>query len=219
MKNTYANKPNTLQGFTSLYPYTKPSIKYSSKQQAFTIVELLIVIVVIAILAAISIAAYTNIQQRAKNTAIINAASQSLKMIQSYIAMNGDYPLRYNACITVDSGCQVDLNSDSIISSNSTFNTIMATVGTLPKSVPVEGSRWYGITYGYSASTTFDGVSQPVILRYYLSGKDQQCGIPRVMKRTAVTGVLVTSIDGFTSYVAGPDKTACLISISGPAHS
>ena len=75
MKNTYANKPNTLQGFTSLYPYTKPSIKYSSKQQAFTIVELLIVIVVIAILAAISIAAYTNIQQRAKNTAIINAAS------------------------------------------------------------------------------------------------------------------------------------------------
>ena len=34
----------------------------NKKAQAFTIVELLIVIVVIAILAAISIAAYTNIQ-------------------------------------------------------------------------------------------------------------------------------------------------------------
>ena len=189
------------------------------KAHGFTIVELLIVIVVIAILAAISIAAYTNIQQRAKNTAIINAASQSLKMIEAYIAANGTYPSKYSACITVDSGCQVDLNSDSIISSNSTFNTIMATVGTLPKSVPVEGSRWYGITYGYSAPTTFDGVSQPAVLRYYLSGKEQQCAVQGVMKRTDVSSVLVTSTDGFTSYVASPDKTECVISISGPAHS
>ena len=194
-----------------------PNIR--TKLHGFTIVELLIVIVVIAILAAISIAAYTNIQQRAKNTAIINAASQSLKMIEAYIAANGTYPSKYNACITVDSGCQVDLNSDSITSSNSTFNTIMATVGTLPKSVPVEGSRWYGITYGYSAPTTFDGVSQPAVLRYYLSGKEQQCAVQGVMKRTDVSSVLVTSTDGFTSYVASPDKTECVISISGPAHS
>ena len=82
----------------------------NKKAQGFTIVELLIVIVVIAILAAISIAAYTNIQQRAKNTAIINAASQSLKMIQAYIAETGAYPLVSATgypviCITTDSGC------------------------------------------------------------------------------------------------------------------
>ena len=60
-----------------------------AKTSGFTIVELLIVIVVIAILAAVSIAAYTNIQQRAKNAVIINAASQSLKMIEAYIAETG----------------------------------------------------------------------------------------------------------------------------------
>jgi prepilin-type N-terminal cleavage/methylation domain-containing protein len=46
------------------------SRKLAKRQQAFTIVELLIVIVVIAILAAISIVAYNGIQQRAKASAI-----------------------------------------------------------------------------------------------------------------------------------------------------
>ena len=40
------------------------------KAHGFTIVELLIVIVVIAILAAIAIAAYTNIQDRANDAVV-----------------------------------------------------------------------------------------------------------------------------------------------------
>ena len=48
------------------------------KQKGFTIVELLIVIVVIAILAAISMAAYTNITARA-NTSTAAAAAKSVK--------------------------------------------------------------------------------------------------------------------------------------------
>ena len=191
----------------------------NKKAQGFTIVELLIVIVVIAILAAISIAAYTNIQQRAKNTAIINAASQSLKMIEAYVAANGTYPATWSSCITVESGCQADPTTDTVVSVSPIFNARMATIGTLPKSVPVEGGRLCGVTYSYASLTTFDGVSRPVVLRYYLLGKDQQCGIQGVMKRTGVLSVLVTSTDGFTSYIAGLGKTECVISIPGPAHS
>jgi prepilin-type N-terminal cleavage/methylation domain-containing protein len=56
----------------------------NKKAHGFTIVELLIVIVVIAILATISIAAYTNIQDRAKNAATISAVEQTIKAIHMY---------------------------------------------------------------------------------------------------------------------------------------
>ena len=52
-----------------------------AKQSGFTIVELLIVIVVIAILAAITIVSYNGIQNRAKESAAQSAASQIAKKI------------------------------------------------------------------------------------------------------------------------------------------
>ena len=63
------------------------------KAQGFTIVELLIVIVVIAILAAISIAAYTNIQNRANDSAVKSDLAQFAKQIQLIYAEKGEYPV------------------------------------------------------------------------------------------------------------------------------
>jgi prepilin-type N-terminal cleavage/methylation domain-containing protein len=58
----------------------------------FTIVELLIVIVVIAILAAITIVAYNGIQSRANDSAVQSDISQYAKKIQLFIADNGRPP-------------------------------------------------------------------------------------------------------------------------------
>jgi len=55
-----------------------------NKQSGFTIVELLIVIVVIGILAAISIVAYSGIQQRARDAVRINDISQLQRAIEMY---------------------------------------------------------------------------------------------------------------------------------------
>lgn len=62
------------------------------KKTGFTIVELLIVIVVIAILAAISITAYNGIQIRASNTARVNEAKAWQRLFESYKASTGSYP-------------------------------------------------------------------------------------------------------------------------------
>ena len=69
------------------------TMKTWAKQPGFTIVELLIVIVVIAILAAITIVAYTGIRERSQDSAQASALSQSVTKVQAYAAENADsYP-------------------------------------------------------------------------------------------------------------------------------
>lgn len=54
----------------------------------FTIVELLIVIVVIGILAAITIVAFNGVQQRSRDAAVKAAASQAARKIEAYKVLN-----------------------------------------------------------------------------------------------------------------------------------
>lgn len=58
----------------------------------FTIVELLIVIVVIAILAAISIVAYTGVQDRAHASKAASSIDAYVKILEMYKADHGVYP-------------------------------------------------------------------------------------------------------------------------------
>lgn len=74
---------------------------FRNGQRGFTIVELLIVIVVIAILAAIVIVAYNGIQNRANDTAIQADLRNLAVQVYNYQTMNGDYPTgNYNLGIT-----------------------------------------------------------------------------------------------------------------------
>lgn len=60
------------------------------RSSGFTIVELLIVIVVIAILAAITIVAYSGVTGRAKATAAQAGVKTASEKVLAYMAMNGD---------------------------------------------------------------------------------------------------------------------------------
>jgi prepilin-type N-terminal cleavage/methylation domain-containing protein len=62
------------------------------KQQGFTIVELLIVIVVIGILAALVITTFTGIQKKARDTERQTDIKAVHGQVEAYYAQNGRYP-------------------------------------------------------------------------------------------------------------------------------
>lgn len=64
-----------------------------SNNKGFTIVELLIVVVVIAILAALSLVAYNGITSRSKEVAAEARLSSLVKEIELYQVQNGQYPV------------------------------------------------------------------------------------------------------------------------------
>lgn len=70
----------------------------------FTIVELLIVIVVIGILAALVISAYGNVTKRAVAASLQSDLHNSAKQLKAYHAANGAYPAAIDDCPTPSSG-------------------------------------------------------------------------------------------------------------------
>jgi prepilin-type N-terminal cleavage/methylation domain-containing protein len=64
----------------------------TTKRGGFTIVELLIVIVVIGILAAITIIAYTGITSQARQAQLLGNVETYAKALSNYKTLNGDYP-------------------------------------------------------------------------------------------------------------------------------
>jgi prepilin-type N-terminal cleavage/methylation domain-containing protein len=87
-------------------------VEKENLQHGFTIVELLIVIVVIAILAAISVVAYTGIQERANASVIQNDLANVAKKIHLLRAETGEYPVG-GASIATDGASAVGVHAAS----------------------------------------------------------------------------------------------------------
>ncbi len=63
-----------------------------TKSNGFTIVELLIVIIVLGILAALVISAFKGVRERAYNAKVLSNARQYISGLEAYRAMYGVYP-------------------------------------------------------------------------------------------------------------------------------
>lgn len=152
----------------------------NSRLKGFTIVELLIVIVVIAILAAISIVAYSGIQQRSKETKLLSGVSTYVKTFQQYKAVNSAYPTdsgclgagyQSNSCwydgSTAALGVNVNLDSSlaQFISTKYDFGPERMAIG-------ISSLNRGGLAY-FNNDATYGNR-----LVYYLSGINRSCGIP-----------------------------------------
>ncbi len=66
--------------------------KSRSANSGFTIIELLVVVVIIAVLAAITIFALNSIQTRARNSAALATSHTFTKKVSAYYQLVGSYP-------------------------------------------------------------------------------------------------------------------------------
>lgn len=145
-----------------------------NRRSGFTIVELLIVIVIIAILAAITIVAYNGVQKRAENTKTITAANQTIKLLSMYKSLNGSYPSGFTyACVGdyPNNVCQSFTSTGTMeVGEQDAFKTAIATVGTMPQPSTVFSTTASGRT---AAGVYYRANVQDVV--YRLNGTDAEC--------------------------------------------
>lgn len=178
--------------------------------KGFTIVELLIVIVVIAILAAISIVAYTGIQQRSNNAATISKAKQVVKLVKAQQAIlgGGSVSGTSNQCMTLDNECTSDTGT-ALTSSNTNIVNALSDVGQLPASTTAEAGGKYGVRYNHWTVRTFNGVVTPMQVTYFLQGNAVKCELANIRHQNEQHAN--TSTTGYTA--TDGSSTTCVVSI------
>lgn len=99
----------------------------TNTRYGFTIVELLIVIVVIGILAAITIVAYNGIQGRARDTQRVQNMQSIVKALELYKTTNGVYP----SAVGTANAAGWEVSHDGTTATN--FLSALVTSNTVPK--------------------------------------------------------------------------------------
>lgn len=210
--------------------------RHNQRRYGFTIVELLIVIVVIGILAAIVIVAYNGTQQRARNAQRISSAKQWQKIILAYTTTNSAYPGNLisggsHTCLGTGNETNWDANpnEDCAWSNNSKHPDVavnsgfQSVFGTLPANTADRlkisfGGATFAGGYSIRAGDTIlrtDGtaVAKYPTLLYWLEGNNQDCVLRPVVVSSPALQVSDTA--SFT-YNDGA-STFCRIALPEPA--
>lgn len=159
-----------------MWAKTKTSSITKNTSRGFTIVELLIVIVVIAILAAITVVAYNGIQKRASDAQRRSDLTAIAKALELYYIDNNRYPAGSGSTtINASWSTTADASWQNLATA---LQPYMAKLPTDPISSPgvaVTGSSGYNYAY-YANTSTFCGaaVGKMYIIVYRLEGSPQE---------------------------------------------
>lgn len=204
------------------------NVSRQDKIPGFTIVELLIVVVVIAILATITAIAYTNFQERARVSAADSSLAQITKKLALYKAEYETYPSNLSSI-----GVQNEGNVTFDYSSAGAGFCLSATVATITRlvsaalqtpgsgSCEVAPSKWT-----YSGGTTYDGTKDQIQLNPSLSGVARSPLVANNGRTSARISVEVYATQPapnytpdsnvhFSSYYYGSDKVSSATNTTG----
>lgn len=125
-------------------------MKMRVSSKGFTLVELLIVVIVIGILAAITVVAYQGMQIRARNAQRVQDVKVIAKAIELYYIDNGTFP---NSICNLGAGCRINgsWNSTSDASwSNLESQLVPTYMSKLPQDPLASTANNAGIFGGYN---------------------------------------------------------------------
>lgn len=140
----------------------------NKRRRGFTIIELMVVIIVISILAAITLLAYNGVQQRARNSQTASAVQAYLKTLNVYLNDNGAYPTitpstTYFVCLGDDYPSNECWRAGaSVYYENDPMNTLMKNF--LGENIPMPGlppaRNYSGIIYVPESASIVNGTYQ-----------------------------------------------------------
>lgn len=155
---------------------TNPPTQTSNMHRGFTIVELLIVIVVIAILASISVVAYNGIQQRSRDSIRKSDINALAKALELHFVDRGSYTQPENRGTDYSTDGSGDWATDSDLRD-------LVTGGYVQK-LPIDPTNNASYYYSYEPWNAGDGGYGPAGMAYDLCARLEQGGNYCVNKRT-----------------------------------
>ena len=144
------------------------------RQSGFTIVELLIVIVVIGILAAITIASFNGVTSKAYNARVQSAVNVYAKTINAYNAENGAWPPQTVGCLGAgyaSNQCWSGTNGN--ITVNTDLDTALSPY--ISRKPEMDAALMQYTNVDKRTGVVYWNNSNGVRLEYYLKGRDQKC--------------------------------------------
>ncbi len=184
------------------------SVRTTTRSHGFTIVELLIVIVVIGILAALVLNSYSGVQRNARNAQTAHAIEAYKKGLMAYAVLNGAYP-NYYGCL--GQGYPGGTCFGGWSESAGLSNALKTTMGSTLPLGGVGGSANNGPAFWSSAGSfyTLDGVSTAFILYMIDTTGDPnpKCPVGPIISGTGYPNFLTSNPAGATSW----DGNQCFI--------
>ena len=165
-----------------------------NKQTGFTIVELLIVIVVIAILAAITIVAFNGIQGRARDSQRVQDLKSIVKALELYKTANGSYP----AAVGTANASGWEVSHDGTNATN--FLSALVS-GTTVSKVPVDPKNFGTVVSTSSLAPQWNSTNNVYFYHRYAAGNG---GCDASRGNFYILGV--TRMDSVPSGQSAPDS-------------